>query len=107
MDTEKLTTMSRDAVSAAVRNALAIVGLGLIITSGWWIAGVQEYPAALALVPVGATLLIIWTGSAATRDPRGPPIVRRCPTAACRAQSEAGPAACSAKSISSRPVAAS
>lgn len=64
--------MPRLMMRRAVRNALAIIGLGLIITSGWWIAGVQEYPAALALVPVGATLLIIWTGSAATR-PAGNP----------------------------------
>ena len=53
-------------------DALAVVGLGLLSAPGWWCAGVREYPAALALVPVGATLLIIWTGSAATR-PAGNP----------------------------------
>ncbi|MGV9714003.1 acyltransferase family protein [Gordonia sp. NPDC003424] len=49
-----------------LRNALGALALALIITCGWWIAGVQQYPGAWALVPVGATLLIIWTGAAAT-----------------------------------------
>ncbi len=64
--------MPRVLLNRAVRNALTVAALLLIITSGWWIAGVQEYPAALALVPAGATLIIIWTGSAATRPTSAP-----------------------------------
>ncbi|NNG97295.1 acyltransferase [Gordonia araii NBRC 100433] len=64
--------MPRVLLRPAVRNALTIAGLLLIVTCGWWIAGVEQYPAALALVPVGATLLIIWTGSAATRPDNAP-----------------------------------
>ncbi|WP_262365778.1 acyltransferase family protein [Gordonia sp. OPL2] len=59
--------MPRVALPAWVRNTLGVVALALIITCGWWIAGVTEYPGAMALVPVGATLILIWTGSAATR----------------------------------------
>ncbi|MGV6992834.1 acyltransferase family protein [Gordonia amicalis] len=61
--------MPKLALSARMRNLLSIVALGLIITCGWWIAGVQEYPAAWALVPVGATLILIWAGSPATARP--------------------------------------
>ncbi|GED99194.1 acyltransferase family protein [Gordonia crocea] len=66
--------MPKLVMSRAVRNTLTIVALLLIITSGWWIQGVQEYPGALALVPAGSTLLIIWTGSAATRPATAPAI---------------------------------
>lgn len=57
-----------------LRNGLAVVALGLIVCSGWFIAGVQEYPGMLALVPAGSTLLLIWVGSqqATAREPRGP-----------------------------------
>ncbi|AVL99433.1 acyltransferase [Gordonia iterans] len=58
--------MPRLALAQWLRTALTFVGVALIATSGIWIAGVQEYPAAMALVPVGATLLIIWAGSSAT-----------------------------------------
>lgn len=40
-----------------LRNTLGILALALIISCGWWIDGVAQYPGALALVPVGATLL--------------------------------------------------
>ncbi|MCX2753675.1 MULTISPECIES: acyltransferase family protein [unclassified Gordonia (in: high G+C Gram-positive bacteria)] len=58
--------MPRIALSQRVRDLLGLVALGLIVTCGWWIAGVQEYPAAWALVPVGATLILIWVGSSQT-----------------------------------------
>lgn len=66
--------MPRIVMSRAVRNLLTVIALLMIITSGWWIMGVEEYPAALALVPAGATLIIIWTGSAATR-PADDPVI--------------------------------
>lgn len=59
--------MPRIALSQHVRNLLGLSALGLIVSCGWWISGVQEYPAAWALVPVGATLLLIWVGSPQTR----------------------------------------
>ncbi|MFT3660300.1 MAG: acyltransferase family protein [Gordonia sp. (in: high G+C Gram-positive bacteria)] len=58
--------MPRLAMPQWLRTALTFVGVALIATSGIRIAGVQEYPAMMALVPVGATLLIIWVGSSAT-----------------------------------------
>ncbi len=64
--------MPRLVLSRRVRNVLTVGALLLIVTCGWWIKGVEEYPGAMALVPVGATLLIIWTGSAATRPEDAP-----------------------------------
>ncbi|MBD0860384.1 acyltransferase [Gordonia sp. zg691] len=61
--------MPRIAMSRAVRNALGVISVALIVTCGWWIEGVQEYPAAWALVPVGATLMLIWVGSSKTAGP--------------------------------------
>ncbi len=52
-------------VHRMVRNMVAAGALGLIISCGWWIDGVNEYPGPLALVPVGATLAIIWAGAVA------------------------------------------
>ncbi|OZG30433.1 acyltransferase [Williamsia sp. 1138] len=49
-----------------MRNVLGLIALGLIISCGWWIVGVQQYPSTMALVPVGATLLLIWSGSRQT-----------------------------------------
>ena len=46
-----------------LRNLATAVALGLIVTCGWWIVGVEQYPGPWALVPVGATLLIIWAGA--------------------------------------------
>ncbi len=43
-----------------VRNLATVGALGLIISCGWWIDGVNEYPGPMALFPVGATLVIIW-----------------------------------------------
>ncbi|MGV9793450.1 acyltransferase family protein [Gordonia sp. NPDC003422] len=46
-----------------LRNVATAVALALIVTCGWWIVGVEQYPGPWALVPVGATLLIIWAGA--------------------------------------------
>ncbi|MFZ2511741.1 MAG: acyltransferase family protein [Gordonia sp. (in: high G+C Gram-positive bacteria)] len=58
--------MPRLAMPNWLRTALTAVSIGLIATSGLWIAGVKEYPGLLALVPVGATLMLIWVGSSRT-----------------------------------------
>lgn len=58
--------MPRLAMPQWLRTVFTVIGVGMIATSGIWIAGVQEYPAAMALVPVGATLLLIWVGSSKT-----------------------------------------
>ncbi|MFT3900297.1 MAG: acyltransferase family protein [Gordonia sp. (in: high G+C Gram-positive bacteria)] len=50
-----------------LRVVIGLVALGLILSSGLWIKGVEEYPGPLALVPVGATVALIWTGSAAAK----------------------------------------
>ncbi|NDK89820.1 acyltransferase [Gordonia desulfuricans] len=55
-----------------IRNSATVVALALIVTCGWWIDGVDAYPGPWALVPVGATVLIIWSGAvAAERAGRG------------------------------------
>lgn len=61
--------MPRRAVPQWLRNLLAVGALALIVSCGWWIAGVEEYPAGWALVPVGATLMLIWIGSPNTAAP--------------------------------------
>ncbi|WP_336793986.1 MULTISPECIES: acyltransferase family protein [Gordonia] len=58
--------MPRLAMPQWLRSALSVVAVALIASSGFWIAGVEEYPAAMALVPAGSTLLLIWLGSTAT-----------------------------------------
>ncbi|MGB3603044.1 acyltransferase family protein [Gordonia sp. (in: high G+C Gram-positive bacteria)] len=58
--------MPRLAIANWLRNLLTVFAVTMIATSGIWIAGVQEYPGLLALVPVGSTLLLIWIGSSAT-----------------------------------------
>ncbi|WP_245938224.1 acyltransferase family protein [Williamsia limnetica] len=58
--------MPRLAMTQWLRSALSVAALVLIVSSGWWIAGVEEFPSTMALVPVGATLLLIWVGSART-----------------------------------------
>ena len=50
-------------VSSRIRGAVTVIALLLIATCGWWIDGVASYPAALAWVPVGATLMVIWSGN--------------------------------------------
>ncbi|KXT58291.1 acyltransferase [Gordonia sp. QH-12] len=49
-----------------LRTLLTVFAVAMIASSGFWIAGVQEYPAVMALVPVGSTLLLVWVGSSAT-----------------------------------------
>ncbi|WP_161894078.1 acyltransferase family protein [Gordonia spumicola] len=58
--------MPRLALPNWLRSLLSIGAVALIASSGFWIEGVQEYPAAMALVPAGSTLLLIWLGSAAS-----------------------------------------
>ncbi|WP_237741711.1 acyltransferase family protein [Tsukamurella sp. 1534] len=60
-------------VPAAVRTAVAALAVGVIATCGWWIDGAAAYPGPWALVPVLATLAIIWAGAV----PQGAP----CPAA--------------------------
>ncbi|MBA4022506.1 MAG: acyltransferase [Gordonia sp.] len=50
-------------VPNVIRSLVAIVALGMIITCGWWIVGVEQYPGPWALVPVLSTLAIIWAGA--------------------------------------------
>ena len=52
-------------VPNAIRNLVAVAALTLIITCGWWIVGVEEYPGPWALVPVLSTVAIIWAGGTA------------------------------------------
>lgn len=46
-----------------LRNVVGLIALAMIVCSGWLIMGVQSYPGPLALVPVGATLMLIWSGA--------------------------------------------
>lgn len=47
-----------------LRSALAFIGVGLILTSGWWIDGLSSFPGPWALVPVLATVALILSGNA-------------------------------------------
>ncbi|KXT58094.1 acyltransferase [Gordonia sp. QH-12] len=60
--------MPRWSIADRIRSAVTVAALVLIATCGWWIDGVAEYPGALAWVPVGATLLVIWAGQASDRS---------------------------------------
>lgn len=61
-----------------LRSALAIGGLGLILSSGWWIDGLSSYPGPWALVPVLATMALILSGSTGpTNTPNAPPRMNR------------------------------
>lgn len=64
-------------VPNVVRNIVAVAALGLIITCGWWIVGVEQYPGPWALVPVLSTLAIIWSGATALQHglKSGQPVV--------------------------------
>ena len=42
-----------------LRTVLATVSLAAILTCGWWIDGVKEFPGPWTLVPVGATHLMV------------------------------------------------
>ncbi len=52
-----------------LRNIATVFALALIVSCGFWIDGVNAYPGPMALVPVGATLLIIWAGATALQKP--------------------------------------
>ncbi|MGC4934855.1 acyltransferase family protein [Gordonia sp. DT30] len=56
--------MPRWRAPRSLRNLATAVALVLIVTCGWWIDGVDAYPGPWALVPVGSTVLIIWSGAA-------------------------------------------
>ena len=60
---------SRFAMPAGARDAVGVIARVLIVTCGWWINGVAQYPAAWALVPVGATLALIWIGAPSSARP--------------------------------------
>ena len=60
-----------------LRTSLATVALAAILSCGALINGVKEFPGPWALVPVGATMLMILAGAnLAARD--------RAPTTGCR-----------------------
>lgn len=61
--------MPRIRLRSWLRTLLTVGALGLIVSCGWWIDGVAEYPGPMALVPVGATLLIIFSGAVAPDEP--------------------------------------
>ena len=52
-----------------LRSTLALVALAAILSCGALIDGVKEFPGPWALVPVGATMLIILTGANRLADP--------------------------------------
>nr|WP_307851666.1 acyltransferase family protein [Williamsia sp. CHRR-6] len=52
-------------VPLALRTGMIAVALGVIVSCGFWIDGVDSYPGPWALVPVSATLIIIWAGAQA------------------------------------------
>jgi peptidoglycan/LPS O-acetylase OafA/YrhL len=53
-----------------VRALMATVGLAAIVSCGWLINGVEEFPGPWALVPVGATMLMILAAANMSADPR-------------------------------------
>ncbi|QKT07551.1 acyltransferase [Gordonia sp. X0973] len=75
--------MPRARVANWIRNLVGVVALLLILTCGWWINGVKEYPGPMALVPVGATIALIWVGATQLTRPlpdgstQEPPLVSR------------------------------
>lgn len=52
-----------------LRTVLATVSLAAILTCGWWIDGVKEFPGPWTLVPVGATVIFILTAANRSDDP--------------------------------------
>ncbi|WP_372517060.1 acyltransferase family protein [Mycolicibacterium frederiksbergense] len=53
-----------------LRTILATVSLAAILSCGWFIDGVNEFPGPWALVPVGATVIFILTAANRMDDPR-------------------------------------
>ncbi|GAB2644535.1 hypothetical protein GCM10027169_10610 [Gordonia jinhuaensis] len=64
--------MPRVRLPRLLRDLVILVALGLIISCGWWINGVESYPGAKALVPVVSTLAIIWAGAPTSADATPP-----------------------------------
>jgi peptidoglycan/LPS O-acetylase OafA/YrhL len=52
-----------------LRTVLATVALAAILSCGWFIDGVREFPGPWALVPVGATVLFVLSGANRSADP--------------------------------------
>lgn len=71
--------MPRVRVPNWIRNTVGGAALGLILSCGWWIDGVKQYPGPMALVPVGATVALIWAGATASTKPRTDGSVQRQP----------------------------
>jgi peptidoglycan/LPS O-acetylase OafA/YrhL len=52
-----------------LRTVVSVVALAAIVSCGWLIDGVNEFPGPWALVPVGATILFILSGANRAADP--------------------------------------
>jgi len=52
-----------------LRTLIATVALAAILSCGWFIDGVKEFPGPLALIPVGATVLFILSAANRYADP--------------------------------------
>lgn len=61
--------MPRMRVPDWIRNTVGVIALALILSCGWWIDGVAQYPGPWALVPVGSTVALIWVGATALPRP--------------------------------------
>ncbi|RWA17029.1 hypothetical protein MBRU_18915 [Mycolicibacterium brumae DSM 44177] len=53
-----------------LRSLLGFIALGLIVSCGFWIDGVNEFPGPWALVPVGATIVLILAAANRQSSPR-------------------------------------
>ena len=53
-----------------LRTVAATIGLAAILSCGWLIDGVKQFPGPWALVPVGATVLMILAAANRQADPR-------------------------------------
>jgi peptidoglycan/LPS O-acetylase OafA/YrhL len=53
-----------------LRTTMATIGLAAIPACGWLIDGVKEFPGPWALVPIGATILMVLAGANLSADPR-------------------------------------
>ncbi len=53
-----------------LRTTMATIGLAAILACGWLIDGVKEFPGPWALVPIGATILMVLAGANLSADPR-------------------------------------
>lgn len=53
-----------------LRTAVSVISLAAILSCGWFIDGVKEFPGPWTLVPVGATILFILSAANRAGDPR-------------------------------------